>query len=196
MATAVAASDSTTMEAETDSVGFIHATRQNYISKHAQLHTSKFIQIQGQSILQHDVELRTSNGDTEENSQLRIGRYVYLHKNTVVSVPSSLTHPIVPLPVSIGSYVSVGANCSIRAAAIGAQVCIGDHVSLGERVIIKDNCSIANGVKIPADTVVPPFTHVSMNAASSIVMIDLPPGITVELNEMAIAKYQQFISTL
>jgi carbonic anhydrase/acetyltransferase-like protein (isoleucine patch superfamily) len=105
-----------------------------------------------------------------------------------------LQQPKKHVPIQIGAYTVIGRDCQLEAAAIGSLCCIGDNVTAGERSIVKDCCVIAGGTKIPADMVVPPFTHLS-SVNGSLVTTELPPAAAVELQERAMECYQEFVAT-
>jgi dynactin 5 len=192
----------------------------NFISRQATLISPKNVEIKGRTIIQNSVVLDASAPETDgsnlKNAMIRItGRYCYIGSHTTILPPPVVgcrelnkTDHVNTIPVTIGSHTiiyggtSSDCPCVIHAAAIGSYCCIGHDVFIQERVIIKDCCVIAPHTYIPADTVIPPFTHVSSlfspplndNAEAcnrSLVMYELPPSTMVEIQEKSMEIYHE-----
>jgi dynactin-5 len=169
-------------EAETE--GYIKTTTHNFVSRKAQVDGAKQVEIKGRSILQEGVVVR---GDL---AIVRIGRYCEIDSNTRLEPP---THPLDKskrIPLVIGSHTRVGRDCNIQAAAIGSNVWIGNQVTLGPRVIIKDNCIIEDNVALGGDTVVPPFSRISVK--NPLLPAELPPSMAAHMQELSLDRYQEF----
>jgi tetrahydrodipicolinate N-succinyltransferase len=69
-------------------------------------------------------------------------------------------------------------------------VWIGDNVKIGRRCIIKDNCIIESGVTLGDDTVIPPFTRISVKNPT--VYQELPPSVAVQMQEISLDRYSDF----
>lgn len=161
-----------------------------YISRKAELHNSQQIELRGRSVLQDGAVLQG------QNAPIRVGRFTHIQQHTNITPPSIIASSEQQqqqqyVPVSIGSHTWIGTHVQSQAAAIGSFCWIGDSVRLGERVIIKDAVIVQDGVTIPADTVIPPFTYMKANGAWH----ELPPAITVELQERSKQYYQDFAAT-
>jgi dynactin-5 len=164
--------------------GYIKTTTHNYVSRKATIDGAKQVEIKGRSILQDGVHVR---GDL---AIVRIGRYCEIDSFTLLEPPM---HPQMKekyIPLVIGSHTHIGTHCKILAAAIGSMVWIGDHVQLGKRCIIKDNCVLEAGVVLGDDTVVPPFTRISVRNPT--MPQELPPSVAVQLQEISLDRYQEF----
>lgn len=169
-----------------DSSDFIVTTASHcYISRKAELKNSQQIELRGRSVIQQGAVL---HGDL---APIRVGRFTHIQSHTSITPPSiaSDQHYV---PVSIGAHTWIGTNVQSQAAAIGGFCWIGDSVRLGERVILKDAVIVQDGATIPADAVVPPFTYMKENGEWH----ELPPAITVELQERSKQYYHDFGSTL
>ena len=70
------------------------------------------------------------------------------------------------------------------------MVWIGDNVKIGKRCIIKDNCIIESGVTLGDDTVIPPFTRISVKNPT--VYQELPPSVAVQMQEISLDRYSDF----
>lgn len=154
----------------------------NYISRKAELKNSQQIELRGRSVIQNKALLQ---GDV---APIRVGRFTHIQQETTITPPSIASGQ--HAPVSIGAHTYIGSNVQSKAAAIGSFCWIGDSVQLGERVILKDAVIVQDGVSIPADTVVPPFTLMKENGEWH----ELPPAITVELQERSKQYYHDFAS--
>lgn len=160
----------------------------NYISRSAHLKNAQYIELRGRSVIQDNVCIQG-----EEMAPIRIGRFTHIQAESTIVPPSSpyLTTTSTTseqlIPVSIGSHTWIGTHVHSKAAAIGSYCYIGNHVQLGERVLLKDAVIVQNHATIPADTVVPPFTYIKVNGEWE----ELPPAITVELQERSKQYYQQ-----
>jgi tetrahydrodipicolinate N-succinyltransferase len=69
-------------------------------------------------------------------------------------------------------------------------VWIGDYVKIGDRCIIKDNCIIEAGVVLGDDTVVPPFTRISISQPT--MYHELPPSMAVQMQQTSLDRYAEF----
>jgi dynactin 5 len=210
-------SSSTALVAAKDD--YITTMTGNFISRQATLINPKNVEIKGRTIIQNSVVLDASAPETDgsslKNTMIRItGRYCYIGSNTTILPPPVVgcrelnkTDHVNTIPVSIGSHTIIYGGtssdrpCVIHAAAIGSYCCIGHDVFIQERVIIKDCCVIAPHTYIPADTVIPPFTHVSSlfspplndneSCNRSLVMYELPPSTMVEIQEKSMEIYHE-----
>ena len=70
------------------------------------------------------------------------------------------------------------------------MVWIGDHVKIGKRCIIKDNCIIESNVILGDDTVIPPFTLISLKNPTF--YQELPPSVAVQTQEVSLDRYAEF----
>lgn len=69
-------------------------------------------------------------------------------------------------------------------------VWIGDNVKIGSQCIIKDNCIIEAGVVLGDNTVIPPFTRISVR--NPIMYQELPPSMAVQMQEISLDRYAEF----
>lgn len=163
--------------------GYIRTTTHNYVSRKAIVDGAKQVEIRGRSILQEGVRVK---GDL---AIVRIGRYCEIEQDTLLEPP---VHPLKTqrIPIVVGSHTHIGKNCQIHAAAIGSMVWIGDNVHLGERVIIKDNCVIESNVRLGADTVLPPFSRISIQNPTMPTV--LPPSMSAHMQQLSLDRYQEF----
>ena len=170
---------------------YIKTTTHNYISRQAVIEGPRQVAIQGRSIIQDAVKIRGDLGI------VRMGRYVWMEPQTVVE-PAPFAAGVGPpgkcIPMMIGNHTRIGSNCHIQAAAIGSMVLVGNNVKIGKRCIIKDCCVIDSNVVLGDDTVVPPFTRVYYDGNNSVTlsMTELPPSMTVELQEKSMDQYDAF----
>jgi dynactin 5 len=190
--------------------GYIQTTTHNYVSRQAVIDGSSSVELKGRSIVSEGVHIR---GDL---AVIRMGRYCLVQANTHIQPPpfpgqqekapdSSLadgsggteaptTTATKFLPVSIGSHTVIGKDCLIQAAAVGSLCWIEDAVTLGPRSLVKDCCVVTRGTVIPADTVLPPFTHASTSSTSGrLTMRLLPPAVAVELQDRAVEAFTEFV---
>ena len=165
---------------------YIKTTTHNYISRKATIEGPRQVELKGRSIVKDGVKIRGDLGI------IRIGRYVWLEENTVLE-PAPLDATGKRVPMLIGSNTRIGSNCQVQAAAVGSLVVVGDNVTLGKRCIIKDCCVVDSGVALGDDTVVPPFTRVAKDGTSTrLQMAELPPSMTMELQEKSMEQYNEF----
>jgi dynactin-5 len=171
---------------------YIKTTTHNYISRKAVIEGPRQVEVKGRSILHEAVKIRGDLGI------VRIGRYVWIERDTVLEpAPLMITSSsnTKRVPMMIGNHTWIGANCQVEAAAIGSMVSIGNDVKIGKRCIIKDCCVIDSNVVLGDDTVVPPFTRVFQdgnNNDDNVIMAELPPSMTVELQEKSMDLYHDF----
>ena len=154
---------------------YIKTTTGNFVSRMAEITNASNVEIKGRSWIEQGVTIR---GDL---AKIRMGRYCKLSTGTTLEPAPATPQPkVIPsasasssgtvpphIPVVIGSHTIVGPHCQIRAAAIGSYCWIGSNVQMGKRVIIKDACVVDDNVVLGDDTVVPPFTRVTMTTISS-----------------------------
>ncbi|KAG7357406.1 carbonic anhydrase [Nitzschia inconspicua] len=164
--------------------GYIKTTTHNYISRKATIDGAKQVEIKGRSILHEGVHVR---GDLQI---VRIGRYCEIGTSTTIEPPVNALQNSKHVPVVIGSHTHIGANCEIRSSAIGSMVWIGDNVKIGDRCVIKDNCIIEAGVILGNDTVIPPFTRISVRNPT--MYQELPPSMAVQMQEISLDRYSEF----
>jgi acetyltransferase-like isoleucine patch superfamily enzyme len=69
-------------------------------------------------------------------------------------------------------------------------VWMGDNVKVGDRCIIKDNCIIEAGVVLGDDTVIPPFTRISISHPT--IYHELPPSMAVQMQQISLDRYAEF----
>lgn len=168
---------------------YIRTATGSFVSRHANLkNAEKGIELKGRSWIEDGVTLC---GDL---AFIRVGRYNLIGVNTTITPPvlvpsSSESSQQQHSPVSIGAHTSIGSDCDIQAAAIGSYNLIEKNVTLGPRVILKDAVVVAEGTKIPADTVVPPFTRVSQG--TPIQMMPLSPSTIPILQDAALDTYHE-----
>ena len=160
-----------------------------YISRQAELQQAQHIELRGRSVL-HDGAVLQGH-----LAPIRIGRFTHIQSHTTITPPSltlsSSEQQQSYVPVSIGSHTWIGTRVQSHAAAIGSFCWIGDKVRLGERVLLKDAVIVQDGATVPADTVVPPFTYIQTNGEWH----ELPPAVTVELQERSKQYYHDFATT-
>ena len=159
----------------------------NYVSRSADLRGSQQVELRGRSVVEHGVVIR---GDL---SWVRLGRYAHVNTDSLIQ-PPALPHVAADAkyaPVTIGAHTWIGKGVKSEAAAIGSYCWIGDGAVLGARAMLKDACVIEDGVMVPPDTVVPPFTRISSHEGL-LEIADLPPSITVELQERSRQYYDDF----
>ena len=70
------------------------------------------------------------------------------------------------------------------------MVWIGDNAKIGKRCIIKDNCIIEPNVVLGDDTVIPPFTLISVKNPTF--YQELPPSVAVQTQEVSLDRYAEF----
>lgn len=155
----------------------------NYISRTAELNNPQQIELKGRSVI-HRASLQA------DTAPIRIGRSTHIQSDARIFPPLLAEKQY--SPVSIGAHTWIGTAVQSQAAAIGSFCWIGNAVQLGERVIIKDAVIVQDGVSIPADTVVPPFTYMKENGEWH----ELPPAITIELQERSEQYYHDFAASL
>jgi dynactin 5 len=189
--------------------GYIQTTTHNYVSRQAVIDGSSSVELKGRSIVSAGVHIR---GDL---AVIRMGRYCLVQANTRIQPPPfpGQQHEQAPdssladgsggteaattaatkfVPVSIGSHTVIGKDCLIQAAAVGGSCLIEDAVTLGPRSLVKDCCVVTRGTVIPADTVLPPFTHAS-NTNGRLTLRLLPPAVAVELQDRAVEAFTEFV---
>ena len=174
---------------------YIKTTTHNFISRKAVIEGPRQVELKGRSIVHDGVKIRGEAGI------VRIGRYVWIDPGTELE-PSPFLNPTTGttnkcVPMMIGNHTKIESNCTIRAAAIGSMVHVGEGAQIGKRCIIKDCCVIEAGVILGDDTVVPPFTRIFQkpkyfDAPRGVVMKELPPSMSVELQERAMDNYDSF----
>jgi len=186
--------------AATNEDDYIKTTTHNFISRKAVIEGPRQVAIQGRSIVESHVKIRGDLGI------VRLGRYVFISSNTTLE-PAPFAAGMGPpsdtmknVPMVIGNQTCVGTHCHIQAAAIGSMVWIGNHVKIGKRCIIKDCCVIDDHVVLGDDTVIPPFTRVFYDNGNqqqqclTVSQAELPPSMTVELQEKAMEQYDAFVN--
>lgn len=136
-------------ESSNHETGYFKSTAHNYVSRKSVISHPKQFDINGRSILQPGVTIRS------DKQIVRIGRYCEVAEDTIIDPPP---HPLVNssllettessstevlaaatttttmptdeeliknkklyIPVMIGSHTTIGKKCHIRAAAIGAS---------------------------------------------------------------------------
>jgi dynactin-5 len=183
-----------TKEAEAASSSYIQTSTGNWVSRRAVIQNARHVELKGRSIVHADSQFKAADSPT---GWIRTGRYCHVGAGTIIQ-PAVLPphHRDQHVPVTIGSHTIIRKNCHLQAAAVGSYCWIGCSVVLGPRVIIKDCCVIADNVNIPADTVIPPFTRVtvaSTGSSSRLVFRELPPSTAHELQEQSMELYQNFV---
>ncbi|CAB9511538.1 Dynactin subunit 5 [Seminavis robusta] len=185
MAESASAAESTTPPTD----GYIKTTTHNFISRQAKLENVKQVAVQGRSIIHGGVTLRGDVGI------VRLGRYVWMEPNTELE-PAAMSLGGGRVAMAVGNHTRIGPNCRIQAAQIGSMVHIGENVKIGKRCMIKDCCIIDSNVILGDDTVVPPFTRISYDGedAFTLKLTELPPSMTVDMQEQAMDNYDTFAS--
>jgi acetyltransferase-like isoleucine patch superfamily enzyme len=69
-------------------------------------------------------------------------------------------------------------------------VWMGNNVIIGDRCIIKDNCIVEAGVVLGDDTVIPPFTRISIRHPT--MYHELPPSMSVQMQQISLDRYTEF----
>lgn len=187
---------------ETESASsYIQTSTGNWVSRRAVIENARHVELKGRSIVHADSQFKAADSPT---GWIRTGRYCHVGAGTIIQ-PAVLPphHRDQHVPVTIGSHTIIRKNCHLQAAAVGSYCWIGCSVVLGPRVIVKDCCVIADNVTIPADTVIPPFTRVTVAATGSssdkqrstsrLVFRELPPSTAHELQEQSMELYQDFV---
>jgi dynactin-5 len=186
---------------ETDTASsYIQTSTGNWVSRRAVIENARHVELKGRSIVHADSQFKAADSPT---GWIRTGRYCHVGAGTIIQ-PAVLPphHRDKHVPVTIGSHTIIRKNCHLQAAAVGSYCWIGCSVVLGPRVIVKDCCVIADNVAIPADTVIPPFTRVTVAATGSssdkqptsrLVFRELPPSTAHELQEQSMELYQNFV---
>lgn len=155
--------------------------------------------MKGKSTIHPKVHIR---GDF---SNIRIGRYCSIGRDTIIRPPSYQTNlksdgnVIQFLPLLIGNHTRIGSNCVIESASIGSCVHIAHNVVISKRVIIKDCCYIEEGTVIPADTVIPPFSRVRGCPGNIVVgdpYLDIPESVATTFVEECIDEFTHFVDSL
>jgi dynactin-5 len=205
-------------ETDTASSSYIQTSTGNWVSRRAVIENARHVELKGRSIVHANTQFKATDSPT---GWIRTGRYCHVGAGTTIQ-PAVLpahhrqqnrtqqhaadgtekdTDTDQHVPVTIGSHTIIRENCRLQAAAVGSYCWIGCSVVLGSRVIVKDCCVIADNVTIPADTVIPPFTRVTLAAAGSssdkqptsrLVFRELPPSTAHELQEQSMELYQNF----
>jgi dynactin-5 len=190
-----------TKEGDAASSSYIQTSTGNWVSRRAVIENARHVELKGRSIVHADSQFKAADSPT---GWIRTGRYCHVGAGTIIQ-PAVLPphHRDQHVPVTIGSHTIIRKNCHLQAAAVGSYCWIGCSVVLGPRVIIKDCCVIADNVTIPADTVIPPFTRVTVAATglssdnkrptSRLVYRELPPSTAHELQEQSMELYQNFV---
>jgi dynactin-5 len=180
---------------------YIQTSTGNWVSRRAVIENARHVELKGRSIVHADSQFRAADSPT---GWIRTGRYCHVGAGTIIQ-PAVLPahHRDKHVPVTIGSHTIIRKNCHLQAAAVGSYCLIGCSVVLGPRVIVKDCCVIADNVTIPADTVIPPFTRVTVasigsssdkqTTVSRLVFRELPPSTAHELQEQSMELYQNFV---
>jgi dynactin-5 len=189
-----------TKETDAAASSYIQTSTGNWVSRRAVIENARHVELKGRSIVHADSQFKAADSPT---GWIRTGRYCHVGAGTIIQ-PANLPphHRDQHVPVTIGSHTIIRKNCHLQAAAVGSYCWIGCSVVLGPRVIIKDCCVIADNVTIPADTVIPPFTRVTVAATGSssdkqptsrLVFRELPPSTAHELQEQSMELYQNFV---
>lgn len=135
---------------------YIETLTGNKVSRTSVLCGSRNIRLFGKTIIHGGSIIR---GDL---ANISIGKLSVVGKNTVIRPPyKGFRGGIALFPVTIGDHVFIEEDCVISAASIGSHVHVGKGCVIGKRCILRDCCYIAPGTVLPADTVVPPFSHFS-----------------------------------
>lgn len=166
---------------------YIKTTTHNFISRKAAVEGPRQVALQGRSIVQEGVKLRGDLGI------LRIGRYVWIEADCELEPAINPTDTTKRIPMMIGNHTRICSGAKLQAAAVGSMVVIGSNAKIGQRCIIKDCCVIDSDVVLGDDTVVPPFTRIFMDG-NRLEWQELPPSMTVDLQEKAMDQYDSFAS--
>jgi dynactin-5 len=217
---------SPTKDTDTAASSYIQTSTGNWVSRRAVIEHARHVELKGRSVVHADSKFKAADAPT---GWIRAGRYVHVGAGTTIQPALLPAHhqqsrrqqrtndtdaadtadQNVYVPVTIGSHTIIRKNCYLQAAAVGSYCWIGRSVVLGPRVIIKDCCVIADNVTIPADTIIPPFTRVTVEAiaaasspsspssdkqpSSRLVCRELPPSTAQELQEQSMELYQNFV---
>jgi dynactin 5 len=172
-----------TAAATVEEEGYIKTATNSYVSRAAVVENPGKVELKGKSVLQPRTKIR---GDL---AAIRMGRYCFIGSRTELS-PAPLGDGFIPM--ILRGNVCIGEDCRIEASAIGTNVYIGAHSKVGPRCIVKDNCYIEEDTVLGGDTVIPPFSQVRGNPGK--VVDELEPSASLELQELAHACYQDFVS--
>jgi len=189
--------------------GYIKTAAHNYVSRKANIHGPKNVEIKGKCVIEEDVVIR---GDF---SSVRIGRYCHLGHKTIIRPPSYSSSlgiissgakpgkggsvssmPLQFLPLLVGSHTRIGTDCIIESASIGSSCSIGNSCVISKRVVIKDCCYIHDGTVIPPDTVIPPFSRVLGCPGRICNEKELPESLAVTSVDDRVRDFSAFVRSL
>jgi len=199
-----------TAEQDKSDEGYIKTAAHNYVSRKANIHGPKSVEIKGKCVIEEDVVIR---GDF---SSVRIGRYCHLGRKTIIRPPSNVSSigitsngtkqggkggrvssiPLQFLPLSVGSHTRIGTDCIIESASIGSSCSIGNSCVISKRVVIKDCCYIHDGTIIPPDTVIPPFSRVLGCPGRICNEKELPESLAVTSVDDRVRDFSAFVRSL
>lgn len=135
---------------------WIETAKGNRIHRTCGLFGARRVMLSGKTVFERGAVVR---GDTGRG--IRMGRYGFLGKHSVMRCPGPSPDRRAPVLATYGAHVYVGERCVCRASRVGSYVRIGNDVILGDRSVLHDCCVVRDGAVIAPDTVVPPFTVVA-----------------------------------
>ncbi|KAL8443650.1 hypothetical protein Emed_006668 [Eimeria media] len=166
--------------------GFISTASGTRVSRKTLLFGSQNVTIAGTSVLNDGVVLR---GDL---AAMRLGRFVWLGKNTVLQPCSCRSKgQLQHVPMTVGDCCIVGDDCVVQAASLGNCVEIGPRCVIGNRCLLKDHCVLLADSVLPPDTIVPAFTV--FGGVPARLVGELPEAWALKLRVKAKTKYRLFV---
>ncbi|KAL8437951.1 hypothetical protein ACSSS7_000601 [Eimeria intestinalis] len=166
--------------------GFISTASGTRVSRKTLLFGSQNVTIAGTSVLNDGVVLR---GDL---AAMRLGRFVWLGKNTVLQPCSCRSkRQLQHVPMTVGDCCMVGDDCVVQAASLGSCVEIGPRCVIGNRCLLKDHCVVLPDSVLPPDTIVPAFTV--FGGVPARLVGELPESWALKLRVKAKTKYRLFV---
>ncbi|KAL8450296.1 hypothetical protein Emag_003319 [Eimeria magna] len=166
--------------------GFISTASGTRVSRKTLLFGSQNVTIAGTSVLNDGVVLR---GDL---AAMRLGRFVWLGKNTVLQPCSCRSKgQLQHVPMTVGDCCIVGDDCVVQAASLGSCVEIGPRCVVGNRCLLKDHCIVLPDSVLPPDTIVPGFTV--FGGVPARLLGELPEAWALKLRVKAKTRYRLLV---
>ncbi|KAL8275413.1 hypothetical protein Esti_000625 [Eimeria stiedai] len=166
--------------------GFISTASGTRVSRKTLLFGSQNVTIAGTSVLSDGVVLR---GDL---AAMRLGRFVWLGKNTVLQPCSCRSKgQLQHVPMTVGDCCIIEDDCVVQAASLGSCVEIGPRCVIGNRCLLKDHCILLPDSVLPPDTIVPAFTV--FGGVPARLVGELPEAWALKLRAKAKTKYRLFV---